>query len=321
MSASEPFSAFMQRALYDPQRGYYSARIKTVGARGDFSTSATVSPKLGQGIAKWLIAESKSTSVRTIIEIGGGDGSLMKAVLDGLGWWQRRRFSILMVESSPVLLKQQQERLGRSVNAWFTTLPEALAACEGKALIYHNELLDAFPVDLVQWDGQAWHEVWLRHESSVVEELHPLSSSDDFTALRAHPAKPQRVELHRAVRDWLRDWVPQWHHGSMLTIDYGGDFPALYHRRPRGTLRAYLMQQRLEGADVYANPGRQDITSDVNFTDVRAWLHELGTTELSYESQAAFIGRLAPERGSAADRFVVEFDGAGSAFQCLAVRR
>jgi len=123
------------------------------------------------------------------------------------------------------------------------------------------------------------------------------------------------------VRDWLRDWVPQWQHGSMLTIDYGGDFPALYHRRPRGTLRAYLMQQRLEGPDVYANPGRQDITSDVNFTDVRAWLRELGTTEAGYESQAAFIGRLAPERGSAVDRFVVESDGAGSAFQCLAVRR
>jgi len=37
----------------------------------------------------------------------------------------------------------------------------------------------------------------------------------------------------------------------MLTIDYGDTCPALYLRRPRGTLRAYAHHQRLEGYDVY----------------------------------------------------------------------
>ena len=107
----------------------------------------------------------------------------------------------------------------------------------------------------------------------------------------------------------------------MLTIDYGDDFPALYHRRPRGTLRAYLMQQRLEGVNIFANPGRQDITCDVNFTDVRTWLREHGTTEQSYESQKAFLERLAPRSASMADAWVARGDGAGEAFRCLSVRR
>lgn len=321
MSASEPFSAFMQRALYDPQRGYYTARIKTVGARGDFSTTATLSTRLGKAVAAWLNNESRETGARTVIEIGGGDGSLMKSVLDSLGWWQRMRLRVLMVESSPVLTSQQQTRLGKRVQGWFATLPEALAACEGRALIYHNELLDAFPVDVVHWDGTQWQEVWSR--LGIDEELRalPLPEPDSFSVLESRPDKPQRCELHTAVHAWLRHWLPQWKQGSMLTIDYGDDFPALYHRRPRGTLRAYLMQQRLEGADIFANPGRQDITCDVNFTDVRSWLREHGTTELSYETQGDFLDRLTPVASTQADAWVAHRQGAGEAFRCLAVRR
>ena len=44
----------MARALFDPERGYYTRHIKTVGARGDFSTSATLSPALGHAIAARL---------------------------------------------------------------------------------------------------------------------------------------------------------------------------------------------------------------------------------------------------------------------------
>jgi len=316
--SAEPFSRFMQRALYDPQCGYYTARIRTVGARGDFSTTATLSTQLGKAIAAWLLAESKATGVTTIIEIGGGDGSLMHSVLKALGWWQRCFFRVLMVEASPVLRKQQQEKLTGHARQWFGTLPEALAACEGKALIFSNELLDAFPVDLVQWDGDAWQEVWVDGGREV---LVPLSiRREPFSTLRSPPAKPQRYELATTLHRWLHDWLPYWQGGSMLTIDYGDEFPAVYHRRPRGTLRAYLFQQRLEGADVYANPGRQDITCDVNFTDWRAWLTDAGLSEMFYEKQAAFLQRGGRAK-SQADHFVQEVGGAGTAFQCHAVRR
>ena len=318
---TEPFSNFMQRALYDPLRGYYAARIKTVGARGDFSTAATLSPLLGKAIARWLLVEARQTGVRTIIEVGGGDGSLMGAVLDGLGWWQRRRFQVSMVEASPVLQQQQKQRLGRRVKAWFNTLPQALAASEGKALIFHNELLDAFPVDIVQAEGAAWHEVWLRHDGGAIkEELRPLALSvEPFSVLRTKPAG--RRELHTAVRAWLADWMPKWSRGAMLTIDYGDLFPALYHRRPQGTLRAYLMQQRLTGPEVYLNAGRQDITCDVNFTDLREWLAEFGAQETSFEAQDEFIRRLVPVPGGAREAFIIHEQGAGQAFKCLGMRR
>ncbi len=318
---TEPFSSFMQRALYDPQRGYYTTRIKTVGARGDFSTSATLSPLLGKAVAKWLDDEAAHTGVRTIIEVGGGDGSLMNAVLKALGWWQRRRFEVFMVDASPILRDQQRRNLGGRVKAWFKTLPEALAACEGRALIFHNELLDAFPVDLVQASEAAWHEVWLRHEGgSVREELRPLAiDPGTFCVLNAKPAG--RCELATAVHAWLGQWLPLWKAGAMLTIDYGDLFPTLYHRRPHGTLRAYLFQQRLTGPEVYMNPGRQDITCDVNFTDLRAWLEQAGCHETTFETQAAFIRNRVAVPAAAEAAFITHEDGAGQAFKCLGVRR
>ena len=37
-----PFERFMQEALYHPDLGYYSANIRGIGKKGDFSTSATL---------------------------------------------------------------------------------------------------------------------------------------------------------------------------------------------------------------------------------------------------------------------------------------
>lgn len=337
MRDAEPFAAFMQRALFDPRAGYYSRRIKNVGARGDFSTSASVSAHLGQAIAAWLASQSTALpEVRTIIEIGGGDGSLMATVRKQTGWWRRRRLQFSLVETSPVLEAQQRQKLGDTVH-WFRDLADALDAAGGHAFIFHNELFDALPVTLVQWDVSlaAWREVWLeRHDGGCIEHLAPLASGvlsgislsalDKWTAQSPPPAPRQRCELHTGIATWLAGWLPHWKAGSMLSIDYGDTFPELYHRRPRGTLRAYLLHQVLQGTDVYANAGRQDITADVNFTDVRRWLAEAGCTEISFETQRAFIarhpgGRPQPER--AAGHFVSDVEGAGSAYKCLAVRR
>lgn len=328
MPDTEPFSAFMARALYDPQRGYYTRHIRTVGTRGDFSTSATLSPLLGQAIAVWLKEEARlQKGVRHIIEVGAGDGSLMVAVLKALGWWTRRRFQFHIVETSPALRARQQERLTKGV-IWHETLPEALKAADGQAFIYHNEVLDAFPATLLQWHENQWQEVYVARDAQgrIREELHPLTVdllSLDSSALRHPPTSPkQRYEVHASVQAWLGDWSPHWQAGTMLTIDYGDLFPALYHRRPNGTLRAYLLQQRLEGPSIYENPGRQDLTADVNFTDYRAWAQALGWEEAAYGTQADFIkARISAQVSDKASAYLLDQNGAGHAFKHVIHRR
>lgn len=312
---AESFASFMASALHDPQRGYYARRVQEIGARGDFATSATLSPQLGSAIALWLREERGARpAVRHVIEIGAGNGMLMQAVRQQFSWWQRSRLRWHIVETSASLRALQQQCLGSSVS-WHDDLKSALAACGGQAYIYHNELLDAFPVRLCEWQDQTWREVMVDIgpagvRESLVELILPAPGC--FSALTEEPKQArQRVELHESVRDWLLDWSPAWKAGAMLTVDYGDTFPALYHRRPRGTLRAYLLHQRLEGAALYDNIGRQDITADINFSDYRAWALEMGWQECAYGTQADFILKYLPQ----AEGRLLEADGAGTAFK------
>lgn len=316
----ESFAAFMARALHDPERGYYARRTRGIGGnRGDFATAATLSPVLGQAVAAWLKkAQACMPKVRQVIEVGAGNGMLMQTVRQSLGWWRRRRLTWNIVETSLPLREQQRQRLGGRV-LWHTSLEAALQSCQGQAFIYHNELLDAFPARLVQKQEDGWQEVFLRHENGITREcLRPLElsleESSSFSALKhAGFREGQRVELHASVLDWLRTWAPHWTEGAMLTVDYGDLLPALYHRRPRGTVRAYLMHQRLEGPAVYENVGRQDITADINFTDYRAWAAECGMKEAFFGSQADFIRLHHP----GAEGPMVDPEGAGGAFKAL----
>jgi SAM-dependent MidA family methyltransferase len=316
----ESFAAFMARALHDPHRGYYARRIQGIGGqRGDFATAATLSPLLGQAIAAWIQENRRAMpEVRHVIEVGAGNGALMEMVRKSLGWWQRRKLQWHIVESSVALRGQQKQRLGSGVT-WHSQLETALEACSGAAFIYHNELLDAFPVRLVQCHEGEWQEVFVEFENGRVRELfRPLEVEPAFSVLSHMPQHAQqRCELHESVREWLHGWVPEWKRGAMLTVDYGDTFPALYQRRPRGTLRAYLMHQRLEGLSIYENAGRQDITADVNFTDYRAWAAKLGLVEIGFATQAEFLQSRVP----GASGPMLDPDGAGGAFKVLMHRR
>ena len=99
--------------------------------------------------------------------------------------------------------------------------------------------------------------------------------------------------------------------------------PALYHRRPRGTLRAYCRHQRFTGPEVYRRFGQQDLTADVNFTDLQAWGEAVGLVTDRLCTQADFLGRwlprprLAEGRQEPALAYLLDPAGPGSAFKVL----
>lgn len=269
-----PFERWMGEALYHREFGYYTANIRTVGQRGDFSTWATLHDSLGRALANWLKENRPRARPWHVIEVGGGNGALAMTVLQHLGWWNRPHYHL--VEISPVLRQQQQEKLrGRSV-AWHETLRSALEASGGRALIFSNELVDAFPCRVFQNQAGAWRELALRIEAGKAAEVWAETALPDSTAFQNAWTDGQRVEVQESYHSWLKEWVPAWVEGKMLTIDYGAECPALYHRRPHGTLRSYAHQQRLEGADVYQGFGRRDLTADVNFSDLERWGNSAG---------------------------------------------
>jgi SAM-dependent MidA family methyltransferase len=311
MKTPIPFEAFMHRALYDPERGYYARRIRGLGKRGDFTTAPMLTEALGSAIADWAVRALRETGCRDLIEIGPGEGWLAADVWRKLPALTRWKSRLHLVETSPPLAAIQRETLGKHAT-WHTTPGEALAACGGRAVIFSNELVDAFPVRRFAKTPAAWQEiaVGIAADGTATESLLPPAALPPSSGFADIHAPGQRIEVHDSYRRWLLDWLPSWRAGRLLTIDYGATADRLYERRPHGTVRGYLLHQRLEGPAIYQNPGRQDLTADVNFTDLIEWSAPwTGASRL--QTLAAFLNTPAKRRHAGIGKFLDDQDAGG----------
>ena len=199
------------------------------------------------------------------------------------------------------------------------TILSALAASGGDALIYSNELVDAFPAKWLRWSAElkAWQEIMVAYDSTtglreVFRDLPKDLDRSVFSAMAlADLSEGQRIEIQPSYQQWLTEIAAEWKSGAMLTIDYGGSAEEIYHRRRGGTLRGYYRQERVEGGAIYQRVGKQDLTVDVNFTDLIQWGEALGWKTVRDETQREFLS----EFGFAADTMAES--AAGSAFRVL----
>ncbi|MEM1084189.1 MAG: SAM-dependent methyltransferase [Verrucomicrobiota bacterium] len=309
------FDRFMAAALHDPERGYYARRIRGVGKPGDFTTTAAISPALGRAVAHWAADALRESSCRDLIELGPGEGTLASAIRRHLPWTLRLRTRLHLVESSVPLREKQQALLGRHAR-WHPTIASALEACSGRAVIYSNEFADAFPVRRFRRRDDGWDEQFVLPDR---DHWRPSRELPDSTQFDLRWPEGQAIEVHESYREWLEAFLPQWKCGRMLTIDYGARDSELYHRQPAGSLRAYFHQQAINGPEIWSRPGHQDITADVNFSDLIRWAEP--TTEMvELLPQEAFL-RPFIDPGNPADHFASDPSGSGGAFLCLDQRR
>ena len=302
----------MEAALYHPEFGYYTKRVRGIGRAGDFSTWPGLHSSLASAIATWL----RANPARHVIEAGAGTGELAAGVLEQLGFFQRLRTKLHIVEISPVLRAAQEKLLKGKRVFWHHDMNGALDAAGGCANIYSNELPDAFPCRVFVRADSSWSELALKIDGNSAREVLRGCVPPDSSSLDGGAQDGSRVEVHESYRRWLGSWVGSWKHGEMLTVDYGATMPSLYHRRPSGSVRAYAHHQRLTGADVYAGFGHRDITADVNFTDLESWGRHLGWETVSLDPLSAFLRSQCPRM--ALDGQFVE---AGNAFQVLLQRK
>lgn len=315
------FERFMAEALHHPRFGYYGALIPGIGTRGDFATSATLSPRLGRAVANWAVARAEERSWKRIplIEVGAGNGMLARSVLQALGWLRRLRTDYLIVESSSTLKDCQRNLLRRRGVRWHDSVATALGELGGRALVFSNELVDAFPCRLFEKKPDGWHElgVTLSEIEGLAEASTGIVTGDPWFLRFDGLPIGQRVERHDSYRKWLEGWGSSLRHGAVLTIDYGDRAERLYDRRMAGSLRAYRNHQQITGSGIYARFGKQDLTADVNFDDLWAWGEALGWHTLSLSTQRDFLERWSPQAAGGSDLFISSGEGAGEAFKVL----
>jgi SAM-dependent MidA family methyltransferase len=312
------FDQYMELALYDSVHGYYSAQMETVGKSGDFSTSATLDKSLGRALARWIRAESQALQLAhpTIIELGAGTGQFARIILGHFRPWEKLRYYAVDVRA-----RNQPSRRIRQ----FTSVREALNAAAGIAIVFSNEFVDAFPCRRFVRTKSGWDEIWVELKDGCwLERTMPAPVGLESSSLSPNFAIGQTVEVHESYYSWLKELSSSLHQGALLTIDYGGSAAENYRGKLSGTLRAFFQHQRLEGMEIYRRPGRQDLTADVNFEDLRSWSRALGLSEIGYSTQLDFIQDWYPDalkREHPQTRLILDPLGAGTAFKVLHQRK
>jgi len=319
------FERFMELALYDPNHGYYTRHISEVGPSGDFATALTIGDALVQSIANWVRAEARQLELPklNIIELGGGGGQLARGILCTIRPWERAQYQIVEI-SSPLQNRQERALRGRKVT-WRKTIESALDAADGRAILISNEFVDAFPCRRFERAIEGWREITLSLDADLWRELLDLTSGTvESSAFSIECPRGQRVETLGSYRHWLRKMTRFLDRGALLTIDYGGSPAEVYRHKPRGTVRAFFRHERLEGMNIYLRAGRQDLTADVNFLDLRNWGEALGLATVDFVNQTEFIRRwrrLDQKHGSAADDYLSDENAMGNAIKVLHQRK
>ena len=319
----------MELALYCPDTGYYERDDDTVGRRGDFYTSISVGPVFGELLAlqfaEWINQltsrdEPSGSYIKPgspkagvpaqkflLIEAGAHAGQLAKDILTWLQRWRSGLFAQIeywIIE--PSIRRQQWQRQSLVEfcgHVYWADSPAAIGRVRLRAtgVFFANELFDAMPVRRFGWDARrrAWFEwgvtwtgdcfSWVRLPESRTMVSPPLELP--FGLLECLP-DGFTTEICPLAGQWWGEAAGVLACGKWLTIDYGLESEEFFApHRTQGTLRAYRKHQ--SSGDPLANPGQQDLTAHVNFSQIRAAGEAAGLRTEKVSSQAQFLTGIA----------------------------
>lgn len=297
------FDRFMELALYHPQYGYYtSTRIK-IGRSGDYYTAPTVNPLFGAMLAKqfyemWLGDDRPATWV--LVEYGPGTGVLARDVANAIYQNYPEFYEALhyyLIEISTSLRESQQKLLSHSTPIenkfkWVNSLSEVKDSGINGGCVFANELVDAFPVHLVQKNNNGLQELYVTFDKGnfllVEGALSSIKLEEYFHIQKVELELGQKAEVNLQAQRWLAEVARHLKRGFLLNIDYGATSVEMYApHRFNGTLRYFYKHQLKDNP--FINIGYQDITAHVNFSVISIWGEQLGLQKIGLVTQPKFL--------------------------------
>ena len=300
------FARYMEMALYEPGLGYYSNPGQVFGAAGDFVTAPELTPLFGATLARqvspWLKDPALAGSGQVVLEVGGGSGMLAAQLLNALDNVGHHEVRYLILELSAERREHQRQTLKSLAPGlmdrvgWLETFPESFAG-----VVLANELLDAMPVQLFEWQADAGAGLqemgvtWVDGQFAWAPRPADAVLTETVAALRnrlgpegAEWHSPYRSEICPAQQAWMRTLADCMTAGVVMLLDYGFAEPEYYHpQRDQGTLMCHYRHR--SHADPFLWPGLSDITAHVDFTALARAATAEGFSLVGYTSMAAFL--------------------------------
>lgn len=293
------FARFMEMALYQPGLGYYSAGARKFGEGGDFVTAPELSPLFSHCLARQCQQVLAEIGFGDVFEFGAGTGAMASEVLLELERLDSLPGQYFILELSPDLKQRQHQTIEQRAPhllarvCWLDGLPES----GFQGVILANEVVDAMPVHLVQFQQDGLLERFVGHngrdfvwqDRSLASEALQQRVDALIEELGDEVFCPGYLtEINLAQTAWINSLAAMLEKGVALIIDYGFPQHEYYHPdRTTGTLMCHY-RHRAHG-DPLILAGLQDITAHVDFTALAQAAHEAGLDVMGYTSQAQFL--------------------------------
>ena len=295
-----PFSQYMERCLYAPGLGYYSAGRMKFGAAGDFVTAPELGDVFARCVAKALLPTLGTLGAEAnFLELGGGSGAFAEAALRAFaadGHLPRR---YLMLEPSAELRERQRARLNANLPSdlsarveWLDRPPEQ----DWIGVLFANEVIDALPTTRFAVHDHEVHEEHvaltgdrnLRHVDRPADALLTGAVRHLEQYLDADFPDGYRSEILPQLPYWIDAVAGSLRRGLLLFIDYGYVRREFYlPERDDGTLMAHYRHHAHN--NLLWLPGMNDLTASVDFTALAEACSHSGGEIAGYWSQAQFL--------------------------------
>ena len=297
------FSRFMQRALTEPNLGYYVTERVRAGRDGDFITAPELHPLLGSALAHMATEVWRRVGEPARfrwVEYGAGSGALAVALIAQL----RRDASplidaleILPIEINTFRSMELRSEVTRLQQNGAPVLVEADAP-QVAGMVVANEYLDALPFNIYVGRGRAAYgvaercvglaadgvtRVWVERELDVSEAQRVAEHFG--TPL----AEGQLAEACFTFDAWFREVTTRITSGLVVVIDYGRDGAALRDASSRMAGTALGYQGHRATSDLLSEPGERDLTAHVDLTALRRAAAAAGLQSVASTSQAALL--------------------------------
>jgi len=291
-----PFARYMERVLYEPGLGYYSAGLHKLGESGDFVTAPELGRLFAGCLARQVSELAEALPRYEVLEVGAGTGKLAADLLRSLapGRYPAR---YLVLETSADLRRVQRDRIASEAPDWLNRVvwldEPPSAAWQGVVLA--NEVIDALAAERFRIGEQGAEQVCVTLSGDGFDWAFRPAPAELEKAVRQVESELQQSfpvgytsEIRLHLPAWLNGLTDHMQAGLILIIDYGYPRREYYlPERTDGTLMCHYQHRAHD--DVFFWPGLQDMTAWVDFTAVAEAAEASGLEVAGYGNQAMFL--------------------------------
>lgn len=281
------FSKYMKLVLYTKKIGYYNNNFINIGKNGDYITSPELSSIFSETFA-YLINNFLKQTKNIILEIGAGSGQFAFDLLNKFILMNITIKKYLIFETSETLCNLQKQKLKKFSNIlWLKKLPKTFSG-----VLFANEVLDCFPVDLLINTKNGWLERGVSFKKKKLIFLDKKINFKKYFLIEKYNLLPigYITEVHLECIKFIKSIVKMllFKKNIAIFIDYGYSSKEYYlNTRIKGTLMCH--NNHYYNFNPFYSLGFQDITSHVNFTAISNIILKSNLNLFNFYNQSSFL--------------------------------